>query len=635
MGKTNITGLQIADATVQRQDIDTVTTGKALITKIVQGSGISISSTGVDSGTGDVTVTAPHLAGDYTPAQIGAEPALGNPSTSGWILSSTSGGVRSWIAPPAAPVTSVFGRTGPVVAQASDYTPAFIGAEPALGNPSANGYVLSSTVAGVRSWVAQSGGGGGAPGGSTKDFQWNNAGAFAGGSGLTNEGAGVIQLSLSQNALTQYLAQNVNAGASAQATFISKNGTYQANYGITGTGLSAAGDITANAAYLYTDAPTLLLITNNASGVIKFAPGNTLASSAWLYPSGGLSVGANIDAGAGYVNANTGLKIGGANIFPVPVASGGTGTTLGAEPPLGSPPVSGYILSSTTAGARSWVAMAGGGNVSNVGTPASGQMAQWTGTTTIQGIGTTGSGNAVLATSPTITTPTIAALANLTSNGFVKTSGGIGTLSVDTSTYLTANQTVTLSGDITGSGTTSIATTYNNAVPTAKGGVPSAGTAGYGLYKNTATNYDYSWKQPASYQGAELALTAGTISTTGVHAGMAGSITPTVTGRVLVIVAGYMYSSVAGQSAGILTNMRYGTGSAPAHGAAPTGTAAPSSAAPVGTSNAANAFVPFSLQVVITGLTVGTTYWLDVIYVSGIATSTAKLGNHAMTIVEF
>ena len=38
--------------------------------------------------------------------------------------------------------------------------------EPALGNPSVSGYVLSSTTAGVRSWVAQSGGGGGGTWGS-------------------------------------------------------------------------------------------------------------------------------------------------------------------------------------------------------------------------------------------------------------------------------------------------------------------------------------------------------------------------------------------------------------------------------------------------------------------------------------
>lgn len=81
----------------------------------------------------------------------------------------------------------------------------------------------------------------------------------------------------------------------------------------------------------------------------------------------------------------------------------------------------------------------------------------------------TGSGALVLATSPTLATPTIAKLANLTSNGFVKTSGGDGTLSVDTSTYLTANQTITLSGDVTGSGTTGItATIASGAVTYAK-----------------------------------------------------------------------------------------------------------------------------------------------------------------------
>jgi hypothetical protein len=70
------------------------------------------------------------------------------------------------------------------------------------------------------------------------------------------------------------------------------------------------------------------------------------------------------------------------------------------------------------------------------------------------------SGGLVFAGSPTITTPTIAALANLTTNGFVKTGGGIGTLSVDGSTYLTANQNISLTGDVTGGpAATSIPTT--------------------------------------------------------------------------------------------------------------------------------------------------------------------------------
>lgn len=59
------------------------------------------------------------------------------------------------------------------------------GLEPALGNPSSNGYVLSSTTSGTRSWVANGGGGGGSPGGSDTQVQYNDAGSFAGDSAFT------------------------------------------------------------------------------------------------------------------------------------------------------------------------------------------------------------------------------------------------------------------------------------------------------------------------------------------------------------------------------------------------------------------------------------------------------------------
>lgn len=62
-------------------------------------------------------------------------------------------------------------------------------------------------------------------------------------------------------------------------------------------------------------------------------------------------------------------------------------------------------------------------------------------------------------TNKTITSPSIDALSNLNTNGFVKTTAGTGTLTVDTNTYLTGNQTITLSGDVTGSGSTAITTT--------------------------------------------------------------------------------------------------------------------------------------------------------------------------------
>jgi hypothetical protein len=57
MPPTVIRGTQVLDGTIQRPDLDVVTAGKAVVVKLVQGSGITLSSTGVDSGTGDVTVS--------------------------------------------------------------------------------------------------------------------------------------------------------------------------------------------------------------------------------------------------------------------------------------------------------------------------------------------------------------------------------------------------------------------------------------------------------------------------------------------------------------------------------------------------------------------------------------------------
>jgi hypothetical protein len=55
---------------------------------------------------------------------------------------------------------------------------------PAL--PASSGYALTSTTGGVMSWA--SAGGGGTPGGSSTQVQYNNAGAFGGISGVTTDG---------------------------------------------------------------------------------------------------------------------------------------------------------------------------------------------------------------------------------------------------------------------------------------------------------------------------------------------------------------------------------------------------------------------------------------------------------------
>ena len=56
--RQEFTGYQIKDGTIYREDLNTTVTGKALVRRIVAGSGVSLGSTGADSGTGDVTINA-------------------------------------------------------------------------------------------------------------------------------------------------------------------------------------------------------------------------------------------------------------------------------------------------------------------------------------------------------------------------------------------------------------------------------------------------------------------------------------------------------------------------------------------------------------------------------------------------
>ena len=69
-----------------------------------------------------------------------------------------------------------------------------VGAEPALGNPASSGYVLSSTAAGVRSWVAIT------PGGTNGQMQYNNNGVFAGANVVYNAALGFVGIGASPSA---------------------------------------------------------------------------------------------------------------------------------------------------------------------------------------------------------------------------------------------------------------------------------------------------------------------------------------------------------------------------------------------------------------------------------------------------
>jgi hypothetical protein len=86
------------------------------------------------------------------------------------------------------------------------------------------------------------------------------------------------------------------------------------------------------------------------------------------------------------------------------------------------------------------------------------------------------------------------------------------------------------------------------------------------------------------------------------------ALTPLVTGRVLVMISGDIVENATAQTATL--QLSYGTGAAPANGAAVTGTQTGGQLAWV--SLTGQLTQTFALTNIITGLTVGTAYWFDI-----------------------
>lgn len=148
------------------------------------------------------------------------------------------------------------------------------------------------------------------------------------------------------------------------------------------------------------------------------------------------------------------------------------------------------------------------------------------------------------------------------------------------------------------------------------------------------TNISPVWT-PVEPPDSSLQVTPGnptlTASITGVHMGLGGSIafTPIKSGKVMLNISGSISNSVAGDGAKV--QARFGTGAAPANGAAPTGTATGNqptlNASPVGLK------VPFNVCVIISALTIGTAYWFDLL-LTAITGGNASITDLTATVAE-
>jgi hypothetical protein len=66
MGRTQLGTANVGDGSVGRDDLNATVAGQAVVRKIIAGSGVTLSQTGPDTGTGDVTISVSGGGGSIT-----------------------------------------------------------------------------------------------------------------------------------------------------------------------------------------------------------------------------------------------------------------------------------------------------------------------------------------------------------------------------------------------------------------------------------------------------------------------------------------------------------------------------------------------------------------------------------------
>jgi hypothetical protein len=125
----------------------------------------------------------------------------------------------------------------------------------------------------------------------------------------------------------------------------------------------------------------------------------------------------------------------------------------------------------------------------------------------------------------------------------------------------------------------------------------------------------------------------GTTNTTGLMMGLAGVTTPLFSGRLLIMVAGNLTNNTGTAGNGAKAQIRYGTGAAPTNGGALAGTTAGGFVSAVLMRATASDPVPFALHAIVTGLTIGADYWID-LALAAIVAGTGQAKNLSISVTE-
>jgi len=343
----------------------------------------------------------------------------------------------------------------------------FIGAQSGINtaytlpstSPAATGTsVLSSSQAGVMSWVGMAGGGSASPSGSNTQIQYNNAGSFGGATGLTwNNGSNLLTVSATSTLAVSgteaglriindnYTSGGTNIRWSPALEFVGRSGVtpgFGATYNVRFT-----------------------------TEVVPQGPSDYRAYQRTKYSYDLLTGSPSFANDLFRIHSTLGVGFGASNSTSNAISYFRVSTTQSGDVsyvlPSGLPGSGTSVLQSDTAGTLTWVGMAAGGSGSgtvNSGTGGSFAIYAATGTAvvgtsllTFSGSGLT-VGGLVNATSTTAAALSVRGGIGVTGNAVI---GGTTTISDSTTSFGTNSGALVVSGGVGIGGTLSIGTTLS------------------------------------------------------------------------------------------------------------------------------------------------------------------------------